>query len=81
MTNRLPLTLLLLFVATGIFPQQGHALVNLAANIVSAVHSLLRGQGVDISQNSVETVVMLALIVVAISVLSSTIGGGKLKRR
>jgi hypothetical protein len=79
--NRLPLTLLLLFMAAGIFPKQGHDLVNLSANIVSAVYSLLRGQGVHISQNSIETVVTLALIVVAISVLSSAIGGGKLKRR
>lgn len=79
--NRLPLTLLLLFVAVGIFPKQGHDLVNLAANIVGAAYSLLRGQGITVSQNSVETVVTLAVIVVAISAISSAIGGGKLKRR
>jgi hypothetical protein len=78
MSNRLPLVLLLLFVAAGTFPKQGHDLVDLAANIVSAVFGLLQGQGVHINQNSVETVVTLAVILIAIGALSSAIGGGKL---
>jgi hypothetical protein len=78
MSNRLPIILLLLFVAGGTFPKQGHDLVDLAANIVSAVYGLLQGQGVHINQNSVETVVTLAIIAIAIGAFSSAIGGGKL---
>jgi hypothetical protein len=78
MSNRLPLILLLLFVAAGTFPQQGHDLVNLAVNLVGAVYGLLQGRGVHINQNSIETVVTLAIILIAIGALSSAIGGGKL---
>ena len=78
MSNRLPVVLLLLFIAAGTFPDHAHDLVDLAANIVSAVYGLLQGQGVHINQNSVETVVTLAIILIAIGALSSAIGGGKL---
>ena len=78
MSNRLPVVLLMLFIAAGTFPKQGHDLVDLAANIVSATYGLLQGLGVHINQNSVETVVTLTIILIAIGALSSAIGGGKL---
>ena len=78
MSNRLPVVLLMLFIAAGTFPKQGHDLVDLAANIVSATYGLLQGRGVHINQNSVETVVTLTIILIAIGALSSAIGGGKL---
>lgn len=77
MSNRLFIILLLLFVAAGTFAKQGHDLVDLAAHVVGAVYGLLQGQGVHINQNSVETVVTLAIIAIAIGALSSAIGGGK----
>jgi len=76
-----PRTIIVLLIIAGLFPRQGHAAVDLAADAVGVVTGLLNGQGINIEQRSVETVAMLAAILVVISILSSSVVRAQRKGR
>lgn len=67
-------TVIILLIASGLFPRQAHAVVDLAADLVGIVGELLNGQGINIEQRSIETVGVLVLILVIIGILSTSIG-------
>lgn len=73
--KNLHIVLLILFIAAGVFPFQAHSVVNLAAWIVDSVIDLLRGQGVNIDQTTIESLVTLSVIVITILALAAAIRG------
>lgn len=72
-TNSTGIMLLIIFVAIGMFPGPAHQLVDFAAGIVGAVGRLLQGQGLSISGNTIEMIVVLGLIIVTISAVSTAV--------
>lgn len=67
-------TVLILLIAAGLFPRQAHAVIALAADLVGIIGTVLNGQGINIEQRSIETVGVLVLILVIISILSTSVG-------
>jgi hypothetical protein len=58
----------------GAFPDQCHALVNMAADIWTIAAGIIRSSGVNATQENVEAVVTLVGIAIVVLVVSSAVG-------